>query len=508
MKIIIPMSGVGQRLLDAGYNDPKPLIAVDGKPIVEHVVNMFSPEDEFVFICSNDHLENTELASVLKSVVPNARIIGIEPYKLGPVYATTFAFQYIEDDEPVIVCYCDFYEWWNYEDFKKTVEKNGCDAAVTAYKGFHPHMLGPGLYASMRVDNNNWMLECREKHSFTENKMDSFQQSGKFYFAKGSILKRYFGDLIDKKFQVNGEYYVSTVTQLLVEAGLNVYIYSVSYFLQWGTPQDLGDYNKWSGLFRNNNAIIDNSWDENTKNTFNYWKRFFALCQWHPYGKISTAKIKGILLDFDNTLYNKDVCNIYAKSELIGKISDDNNIDAEDTRKAYETSRENVKKLLENTGPSDSRLLYIQKTLELLHVKNYISKSVVYEEFFWQKFFEKMRLFDGVIDFLRYMAKNKIKVCIVSDMTTKMQMVKIDYLGIENYIDFLVTSEEVGEKKPSTRIFSIALEKMNMHPADVIVIGDDEKRDIMGATTLGISAIKSTPEFFRECRFVEIFKNL
>ena len=52
VRIIIPMSGLGQRFLDAGYNDPKPLIIVDGKPIIEHVVNLFPGEKDISFICN------------------------------------------------------------------------------------------------------------------------------------------------------------------------------------------------------------------------------------------------------------------------------------------------------------------------------------------------------------------------------------------------------------------------------------------------------------------------
>ena len=39
VQIIIPMSGLGIRFKNAGYNEPKPLIMVDGKPIIEHVIN-------------------------------------------------------------------------------------------------------------------------------------------------------------------------------------------------------------------------------------------------------------------------------------------------------------------------------------------------------------------------------------------------------------------------------------------------------------------------------------
>jgi len=40
MQIIIPLSGIGKRFIDAGYNIPKPLIEVDGMPMIEHVVNL------------------------------------------------------------------------------------------------------------------------------------------------------------------------------------------------------------------------------------------------------------------------------------------------------------------------------------------------------------------------------------------------------------------------------------------------------------------------------------
>ena len=45
MKIIIPMSGFGERFRRAGY-----VILIDGKPIIEHV-EMFPGETDFIFIC-------------------------------------------------------------------------------------------------------------------------------------------------------------------------------------------------------------------------------------------------------------------------------------------------------------------------------------------------------------------------------------------------------------------------------------------------------------------------
>ena len=51
------MSGFGERFRKAGYDVPKPLIEVDGKPVIQHVVEMFPGEKDIVFICNKDHLQ-------------------------------------------------------------------------------------------------------------------------------------------------------------------------------------------------------------------------------------------------------------------------------------------------------------------------------------------------------------------------------------------------------------------------------------------------------------------
>ena len=104
MKIVIPMSGSGNRFIEAGYQDPKPLIKVDGILIIEYVTKMFpgEPDENFIFICRNEHLEKTEMRKILNNLKPNAKIIETQPAKLGPVYAVTKAFDFIDDEEQVI----------------------------------------------------------------------------------------------------------------------------------------------------------------------------------------------------------------------------------------------------------------------------------------------------------------------------------------------------------------------------------------------------------------------
>lgn len=248
MQIIIPMSGIGKRFIDAGYSVPKPLIEMNGKPIIEHVVNMFPGEENFIFICNSMHLAETNMREILNRIAPKGKIVEIPPHKLGPVYAVSQIENLINSDEEVIVNYCDFSCYWDYADFLNHTRKREADGAVPAYRGFHPHMLGTTNYAFMR-DDSQWMLEIKEKEPFTDNRMNEFASMGTYYFKKGSYVKKYFKQLMDEKVALNGEYYVSLVYNLLTRDGLKTSIYDVQHMLQWGTPEDVFEYNNWSKYF-------------------------------------------------------------------------------------------------------------------------------------------------------------------------------------------------------------------------------------------------------------------
>ncbi|MEW9501058.1 NTP transferase domain-containing protein [Jeotgalibacillus marinus] len=249
MKIVIPMSGRGNRFLQAGYKDPKPLIEVDGMPMIEHVVNMFPGETDFLFICSRDHLETTNMKEVLTRIAPLGKIVGIDPHKKGPVFAVSKVLQELGDSDEVIVNYCDFSCYWDYRDFLKNTRERNADGAIPAYKGFHPHMLGSTNYAFMREDNL-WLQEIKEKEPFTDNRMEEYASSGTYYFKKGSYVKKYFTELMEKGIHLNDEYYVSLTYNLLQKEGLKTNIYEIQHMLQWGTPEDVEEYNRWSSYFQ------------------------------------------------------------------------------------------------------------------------------------------------------------------------------------------------------------------------------------------------------------------
>ena len=110
-------------------------------------------------------------------------------------------------------------------------------------------MLGSDNYAFCRLaEGSTRISEIREKQPFTDNKMSEHASTGTYYFKTGKFVKDYFQKLIDEDVNINGEYYVSLVHNLLIQDGLYNTIYEVPHMLQWGTPLDMDMYRQWSNL--------------------------------------------------------------------------------------------------------------------------------------------------------------------------------------------------------------------------------------------------------------------
>lgn len=250
VQLVIPMSGTGERFLVEGFKDPKPLIDVVGRPMIEHVLGLFPGAEDVIFICNKEHLEKTEMRGILNRICPTGKIVSIDGHKKGPVYAVLKAESLISDGKEIIVSYCDYGTEWDCGNFLRTMEDNKCDGGIPSYIGFHPHMLGKDHYAYVRTEGDT-AIEIREKRPFTDNKMSEFASNGTYYFKNGKILKKYFKRCIEENNHIGGEFYVSMVYNDMIKDGLNVEVFEIDKMLQWGTPYDLRVYRQWMEYFQN-----------------------------------------------------------------------------------------------------------------------------------------------------------------------------------------------------------------------------------------------------------------
>ena len=65
MKVIISMSGLSSRFAAVGYDIPKFMIKVDGKTVIQHIIELYPVDSNFLLIINDDHKKDQELVDYL-----------------------------------------------------------------------------------------------------------------------------------------------------------------------------------------------------------------------------------------------------------------------------------------------------------------------------------------------------------------------------------------------------------------------------------------------------------
>ena len=112
MKVIISMSGLSSRFSNAGYTIPKFMIDIDGKKVIEHIIDLYPKDSDFLFIINDKHAEDTDIINLLENGVDKKNIVVIPRHKKGPVFSIQNFEDYINDEEQVVINYCDFSMYW------------------------------------------------------------------------------------------------------------------------------------------------------------------------------------------------------------------------------------------------------------------------------------------------------------------------------------------------------------------------------------------------------------
>jgi putative hydrolase of the HAD superfamily len=111
----------------------------------------------------------------------------------------------------------------------------------------------------------------------------------------------------------------------------------------------------------------------------------------------------------------------------------------------------------------------------------------------------KFELYDDALPTLKLLKKRNLILGIISNVGQDTAST-CQNLGLQPYLDFQVTSFEVGCDKPRPGIFLAALAKAQVNAEEAIYVGDQYDLDIVGARGVGMKAVlidrnDSFPEF-------------
>ena len=221
------MAGLGSRFSEKGYTKPKPLIDVDGEPMIKKVIDSLNIDGHYIFIVQREHSVKYHLQDVLDEFVPGCTIVEIDGVTDGAARTTLLAKDLIDNDTPLLIANSDQVVVWDSSAFTSQMASSDVIALFKATDS-------KWSYAKI---NQARVVEVAEKKVISNN-----ASVGIYGWSKGSDYVKYAEQMIAKDIRTNNEFYICPVYNEAIEDGKIVTPYFVQEMHGIGTPEDLENY--------------------------------------------------------------------------------------------------------------------------------------------------------------------------------------------------------------------------------------------------------------------------
>jgi beta-phosphoglucomutase-like phosphatase (HAD superfamily)/dTDP-glucose pyrophosphorylase len=228
LNVLIPMAGAGSRFATAGYTFPKPLIEVNGKPMIQVVVNNLNIDANYIFIVQKEHYDKYNLKYLLNLLAPDCKIVQVEGVTEGAACTTLLAKEFIDSDSPLLIANSDQFMEWDSNSCMYAFSADLIDGGILTFEASHPKW----SYAAL--DENGFVKEVAEKKVISNN-----ATVGVYYWKRGSEYVKYANQMIEKNIRTNNEFYVCPVYNEAILDGKKIRVKEIKNMWGIGTPEDL-----------------------------------------------------------------------------------------------------------------------------------------------------------------------------------------------------------------------------------------------------------------------------
>jgi len=232
MKVVIPMAGYGTRLRPHTWSKPKPLVAVAGKPLLGHVLDTFaglSFVDEVIFIVG---YLGQQVEDYVRQAYPDVRARYVEQREmLGQSHAIWLARQHLAG--PMLMVFVDTLIEADLSSLGQ--EKAGAVAYVKAVPD-------PRRFGVAEVGQNGRVTRLVEKPADVSNNLAVV---GLYYFRESAELLKAIDVQMERKAQLEGEYFLADAINVMLQGGLDMRVEPVDVWMDCGTPESLLETNRF-----------------------------------------------------------------------------------------------------------------------------------------------------------------------------------------------------------------------------------------------------------------------
>ena len=232
LNVIIPAAGEGSRFAKAGWKKPKPFIDVDGRPMLDHVIENVVPHgSSATVLLRNSHIQ------AQPNIVKNFKqagvdILPIENLTEGTACTVLLARKVFDNDNPMLVANSDQLVNFDVSDFVNDCINRDLDGSILVFRD--PSMDPKWSFA--KVDGQGLVTEVAEKKPISD-----LATVGIYLFARGLDFVSAAADMFAANDRVNGEFYTCPVYNHMITNGARIGVYEVSREAMFGlgTPADL-----------------------------------------------------------------------------------------------------------------------------------------------------------------------------------------------------------------------------------------------------------------------------
>lgn len=230
MKVIIPLAGLGTRLRPHTYTKPKPLINVAGKPMLAHILDKLSvlEAEEYIFIVG--HLGEQIEQYVSRVYDFKARYI-VQQEMLGQAHALWLCRSLV--DGPVFMVFGDTF----FESDLSEINRTPADSIAYVREIDDPRRFGVAI-----TGQDGSVQKFVEKPSTMEDKLAVI---GMYYFTDGPLLMKACAELMDKRIQTKGEYFLTDAINLMIAEGAKFVTRTVDVWQDTGKPETVLQTNRY-----------------------------------------------------------------------------------------------------------------------------------------------------------------------------------------------------------------------------------------------------------------------
>ena len=238
MQIVIPMAGRGKRFAEQGYSKPKPLIEVNGKPMIHLVIENLNIDAQYYFICQKEHCEKYSLEKFLRTAKSDCNIIYIDKITDGPASTVLLAKKFINNDDELIIANSDQFVEWNSDAFLSYLRGKNADGGILTFEAYDDK------WSFVKINDSGFVTEVAEKKLIS-----NIATVGIYYYKKGKFFVEASEQMMRKNIRVNNEFYVAPAYNEMIQNRKKICIFNIQKMYGLGTPEDLNLYLK---NYRNN----------------------------------------------------------------------------------------------------------------------------------------------------------------------------------------------------------------------------------------------------------------